>query len=57
MQLAAKLLDEGVDIADAVAQVGYASPATSIARSSVGATPGAWRKAKRKIVIVQRERE
>jgi AraC-like DNA-binding protein len=50
MQLAAKLLDEGVDIAEAAAQVGCTSPATfnRVFKRLVGTPPGAWRKAKRR---------
>jgi len=50
MQLAAKLLDEGVDMAEAAAKVGYSSPATfnRVFKRFVGATPGAWRRTKRK---------
>ena len=49
MQLAAKLLDEGVDMAEAAEKVGYASSATfnRVFKRFAGATPGAWRKAKR----------
>jgi AraC-like DNA-binding protein len=49
MQLAARLLDEGVDVAEAAAEVGYTSPATfnRVFKRFVGATPGAWRRAKR----------
>ena len=49
VQLAAKLLDEGVDIAEAADNVGYASPVTfnRVFKRYAGATPGAWRRAKR----------
>jgi AraC-like DNA-binding protein len=49
MQLAAKLLDEGVDVTEAAAEVGYTSPATfnRVFKRFAGATPGAWRRAKR----------
>jgi AraC-like DNA-binding protein len=49
MQLAAKLLDEGVDVTEAAAQVGYTSPATfnRVFKRFAGTTPGAWRRAKR----------
>jgi AraC-like DNA-binding protein len=54
MQLAAKLLDEGVDIAEAADKVGYASPAAfnRVFKRLVGAAPGAWRKAKRERAAV-----
>lgn len=50
VQLAAKLLDEGVDIAEAADKVGYASPAAfnRVFKRFVGTAPGAWRRAKRK---------
>jgi AraC-like DNA-binding protein len=50
MQLAAKLLDEGVDIGEAADKVGYTSPATfnRVFKRFVGTAPGAWRRAKRK---------
>ena len=50
MQLAAKLLDEGVDLAAAAAAVGYTSPATfnRVFKRFVGMPPGAWRRAKRR---------
>jgi AraC-like DNA-binding protein len=49
MQLAAKLLDQGVEIAEAAGKVGYASPAAfnRVFKRFVGAAPGAWRRAKR----------
>ena len=49
MQLAARLLDEGVDISEAAAAVGYTSPATFCRafKRFVGTPPGAWRRAKR----------
>ena len=49
MQLAAKLLDQGIDIAMAAADVGYTSPATfnRVFKRFTGTPPGAWRKAKR----------
>jgi len=49
MQLAAKLLDEGVDIAEAAGKVGYASPEAfnRVFKRFVGTAPGAWRRANR----------
>ena len=49
VQLAAKLLDEGVDVTEAAAEVGYTSPATfnRVFKRFAGTTPGAWRRAKR----------
>jgi AraC-like DNA-binding protein len=54
MQLAAKLLDEGVDIAEAADKVGYASPAAfnRVFKRFVGTAPGAWRRAKRRKTVV-----
>jgi AraC-like DNA-binding protein len=49
MQLAAKHLDEGIDIAEAAHKVGYASPAAfnRVFKRFAGTTPAAWRRAKR----------
>ena len=53
MQLAAKLLDEGVDIAETAAKVGYASPATfnRVFKRFVGTPPGSWRRSRRRTTL------